>query len=50
MGHRIVLATIGSYGDVNPYLGLSLALKAHGHQPVIATGAFYRETIECGGD
>ena len=49
MGHRIVMATMGSYGDVNPYLGLSLALKSPGHQPVIATGAFYRETIERAG-
>ncbi len=49
MSRRIVIATMGSYGDINPYLGLSLGLKAHGHRPVIATGAFYRETIERAG-
>ncbi len=46
MGHKIVIATTGSYGDVNPYVGLSLALLQRGHQPVIATSAFYREAIE----
>jgi UDP:flavonoid glycosyltransferase YjiC (YdhE family) len=46
MGHRIVIATTGSYGDVNPYIGLSVALIQRGHEPVIATSAFYREAIE----
>jgi len=39
---RIVLTTWGSYGDLNPYLGLALALKARGHEPVLATAAYYR--------
>jgi rhamnosyltransferase subunit B len=43
---RIVLTTWGSYGDVNPYLGLALALKARGHQPVLATAAYYRPAVE----
>jgi rhamnosyltransferase subunit B len=43
---RIVLTTWGSYGDINPYLGLALALKARGHEPVLATAAYYRSTVE----
>jgi UDP:flavonoid glycosyltransferase YjiC (YdhE family) len=34
---RIVLATLGSYGDLFPYLTLGRALAARGHTPVIAT-------------
>src|SRR5262245_47722282 len=43
---RIVLTTWGSYGDINPYLGLALALKARGHEPVLATAAYYRPVAE----
>jgi len=42
MTKRIVLATFGSFGDVNLYLGLALGLKQRGHRPVIATAEFYR--------
>jgi rhamnosyltransferase subunit B len=43
---RILIASWGSYGDVYPYLGLAGALRDHGHDPVIATSAFYRDLIE----
>ena len=43
---RIVLATWGSYGDINPYMGLALALKARGHQPVLAAPDYYRGLAE----
>ncbi len=33
---RVLLTSFGSYGDLNPYLGLGLALKSKGHQPVLA--------------
>ena len=46
MSKRIVLATFGSYGDVNPYLGLALGLKQRGHCPVIAIAEFYRSYIK----
>lgn len=46
MGTRIVLTTFGSFGDINPFVGLALGLRARGHAPVIATSAFYRHTIE----
>lgn len=49
MPSRILLTTLGSYGDVNPFVGLALGLKARGYDPAIATSAFYREYIEAVG-
>jgi rhamnosyltransferase subunit B len=46
MGERIVITSFGSYGDVYPYVGVALGLKARGHEPVLAMPAFYRETVE----
>lgn len=43
---RIVLTTFGSYGDVNPFVGLALGLKGRGHDPVVATSAHYRRYVE----
>jgi UDP:flavonoid glycosyltransferase YjiC (YdhE family) len=42
---RIVLASFGSFGDVNPYVGLGLALQARGHTPVLAMPPIYREVV-----
>jgi len=46
---RVVITTFGSLGDLNPYLGLALGLKARGHDPVIATAEFYRRLVEAEG-
>jgi UDP:flavonoid glycosyltransferase YjiC (YdhE family) len=46
---RIVLASWGSYGDVYPYLGIALALKARGHRPLLAMPGYYREMVEGAG-
>ena len=43
---RVVLSCWGSYGDLFPYLGLAVELKARGHVPVIATCPVYRELVE----
>ena len=43
---RIVLTTWGSYGDINPYMGLALGLKARGHEPVLAAPEYYRGLAE----
>ena len=43
---RIVLTSWGSYGDVYPYVGLALALRDAGHQPVIVMPEFYRPLID----
>jgi UDP:flavonoid glycosyltransferase YjiC (YdhE family) len=42
---RIVLTTWGSHGDVDPFIGLGVALSARGHQVTIATLEFYRVVV-----
>jgi UDP:flavonoid glycosyltransferase YjiC (YdhE family) len=42
---RIVLATFGSPGDIQPFLAIGLALQARGHLPLIATSPYYRELV-----
>ena len=49
MSRRIVLTTLGSFGDLNPYLGLAIGLRERGHQPVLATMPFYRRVVEDAG-
>jgi rhamnosyltransferase subunit B len=46
---RIILATLGSYGDIHPYMALAMELQARGHHPVIATSELYREKMEAAG-
>ncbi len=43
---RIVLTSFGSYGDVNPFLGLALALRSRGHDPMLALPPSYRVAVE----
>jgi rhamnosyltransferase subunit B len=43
---RIVLATLGSLGDLHPLLGLGIGLRARGHSVLVATSEFYRPRIE----
>jgi rhamnosyltransferase subunit B len=43
---RILISSWGSYGDVNPYIGLALALRDRGHATVLAMPAFYRPAVE----
>ncbi len=42
---RIVLATFGSPGDLQPFLAIGTELLNRGHDPVVATSALYRETV-----
>lgn len=46
---RIILATFGSHGDLNPFLALGLELKRRGHDPVVATSEGYRRDVESRG-
>ncbi|MBG0811360.1 glycosyltransferase [Methylosinus sp. H3A] len=48
-GRKIVIATFGSLGDLNPYVALAHALKRIGFRPVLAASAFYRDWIESEG-
>jgi UDP:flavonoid glycosyltransferase YjiC (YdhE family) len=42
---RILIATIGSLGDLHPALALALELKRRGHRAEVATTEIYREKI-----
>lgn len=42
---RIVFATVGSLGDLHPYLAVARELLSRGHRPVIATHEYYRGRI-----
>jgi UDP:flavonoid glycosyltransferase YjiC (YdhE family) len=46
---RFVLATSGTHGDLNPYLGVACALKKRGHAVAVATCPSYRSRVEAEG-
>lgn len=46
---RIVLLTIGSRGDVQPFVVLGVELKARGHEVVLAAGAEFRSMADRAG-
>jgi rhamnosyltransferase subunit B len=39
---RILIATLGSYGDVYPFVALATVLKKRGHDVVLLTNEFFR--------
>jgi rhamnosyltransferase subunit B len=43
---RFVLATLGSLGDLHPYLTLGVALRNRGHQVCIATSRYWQARVE----
>ena len=45
MGKRVAIATIGTLGDVQPFVALALALKKRGYTPVIGTSNDFAEFI-----
>lgn len=45
MGKRIVITSWGSFGDVNPYMGLALGLRARGHRPLLVVPEWYRDYV-----
>ena len=49
MSRKIVLATVGSLGDLHPFVALGRALKVHGVNVVIASAAEYRCKVEAAG-
>jgi rhamnosyltransferase subunit B len=42
---RILLATFGSPGDLQPFLAIGAELRARGHQTIVATSALYRDQV-----
>jgi rhamnosyltransferase subunit B len=43
---KFVLNSFGSFGDLNPYIGLGQALQRRGHDVVLAIPGFYRPFAE----
>ena len=46
---NVLLPTLGSAGDVHPFIALGTALLARGHRATIITNPFFRETVEAQG-
>lgn len=46
---RFLLATVGSLGDLHPYIAVARSLVARGHQAVIATAEDSRPHVEGAG-
>jgi UDP:flavonoid glycosyltransferase YjiC (YdhE family) len=46
---NVLLPTLGSSGDVNPFIALGVALKAHGHRATVITNPIFQEQIESQG-
>lgn len=46
---RFVIASFGSLGDLNPYVGLGQALKARGHDVVLALPGHYAQFAHAAG-
>lgn len=46
---RFLFATLGSLGDLHPYIAVAQALVARGHQAVIASAEDYRVPVESAG-
>lgn len=46
---RIILVTLGSSGDVHPFVGIGRALARRGHEVIVATSEPFREIVEKAG-
>ena len=46
---NILLVTIGSAGDVHPFVGLGVALKQRGHRVTVITNPYFMQTVEHAG-
>lgn len=46
---KFVITSFGSFGDLNPYVGLGRALKARGHNVVLALPGHYIPFVEAAG-
>jgi rhamnosyltransferase subunit B len=43
---HVLLPTIGSAGDVHPFIALGLALRARGHRATVLTNPYFQDQIE----
>lgn len=49
MSKRVLIATMGSFGDLHPYLAIAIGLRDRGHEVTLASSAMYREKVESEG-
>jgi len=49
MTRRILLATVGSLGDLHPFIALGRALQSRGFTVILASAAEYRDKVEAAG-
>jgi rhamnosyltransferase subunit B len=43
---NVLLVTVGSAGDVHPFIALGLALRARGHRATVLTNPFFQSLVE----
>lgn len=43
---RVLLTTVGSFGDLHPYIAIALGLKGRGHDVMIGTSPCYQRKVE----
>lgn len=43
---RVLLASVGSHGDINPFIAIGRALAARGHDAVLLANPYYQRQIE----
>ncbi|MEK6701871.1 MAG: glycosyltransferase [Planctomycetota bacterium] len=43
---RVLLASVGSHGDINPFIAIGRALAARGHDAVLMANPYYKGQIE----
>ena len=46
---RVIIYTIGSAGDVHPFVRLGLAMQARGHEVFVITSGFFKDLIDRAG-
>jgi UDP:flavonoid glycosyltransferase YjiC (YdhE family) len=46
---NVLIGTVGSFGDLHPYLAIAIGLKARGHAVTLASCGRYREKVESEG-
>ena len=46
---KVLLTTIGSSGDINPFIALAIRLRDSGHEPLLAVNPFFKDAVEGAG-
>ena len=49
MSAHIVLATLGSFGDLHPHMALGLGLQSRGHRVTVASSPYFAEKVNGAG-